>query len=882
MTPFQTLQRALADRYTFDREIGSGGMATVYLAQDLKHGRDVAVKVLKPELGAVLGAERFLSEIRVTANLQHPNLLPLFDSGEAEGLLFYVMPFVRGETLRARIDREKQLPIEEAVRIAVAIASALGYAHEHGVIHRDLKPENILIQSGQPVIADFGIALAVSKAGGARVTQTGLSLGTPQYMSPEQAAGDRVIDARSDIYSLGAVTYEMFAGEPPHSGTSAQAIMAKLMTSEPRPLHTLRSTVPIHVASAVEKALAKLPADRFTSANDFVAALQNPSFTIPSRAGMAPLRDLTAAKSWKRVSFVTAAFAVLMTAVAVWALSKPAQSKPVLRYSLAFDSAQAIGGARARIAISPDGSHIVYTGGAQQHLYVRRRDELVARLLPGSENAMNPAFSPDGRKIVFYSPTGLRVVSIQGAPPVLVTDSVVGNGGQAWGPDGFLYVDGVGNAPLVRVSPEPGAPPKDFTALDTASGEVNHNWPDALPNGKGVLFIAHYSGRTRSGSAVAVAETKSGRHRAILPGGTLARYSRSGHILYVTADGTLMAVPFDQNSLKISGEAVAIVDRLRVGSGSDVTLSDNGTLVYATGGQQSGRELVWVTRDGTVERVDSTWVGNFWDSAISPDGKRVAVVDGTATRGDIWIKQLDRGPSLKLTVDGIYNEDPAWSPDGRSVTFSSDAGGKRELWTQRADGSAKAALQLQAADDIIESAWSPDGRWLVFRTRNRGLTQADIFGIRPGVDSTPVVLVSTRLPDVAPAISPNGRWMAYQSTESGRAEVYVVPFPNTRDAKWPISTHGGVEPGWAASGRELFYRDENNMISVSVTTAPAFELGASTTLFSTNQFISGNGRRAYELSPDDRRFLMIRPLGSLRQGQLIVVENWFAELKNRK
>src|SRR5687767_14241387 len=292
---------ALTGRYEIEREIGRGGMATVYLARDVRHARHVALKVLKPELGAVLGAERFLSEIRVTANLQHPNLLPLFDSGEAEGLLFYVMPFVRGETLRARIDREKQLPIEEAVRIAVAVASALQCAHESGVIHRDLKPENILIQSGQPVIADFGIALAVSNAGGARVTQTGLSLGTPQYMSPEQASGDRVIDARSDIYSLGAVTYEMFAGEPPHSGTSAQAIMAKLMTSEPRPLNTLRSSVPAHVACAVEKALAKLPADRFASAGDFAVALQNPSFTIPSRSGTVSLRDTAAAKNWIRI-----------------------------------------------------------------------------------------------------------------------------------------------------------------------------------------------------------------------------------------------------------------------------------------------------------------------------------------------------------------------------------------------------------------------------------------------------------------------------------------------------------------------------------------------------------------------------------------------------
>src|SRR5687767_15363964 len=215
-----SLGTALQGRYTIDREIGRGGMATVYLARDVRHNRAVALKVLNPELGAVLGVERFLAEIEVTANLQHPNLLPLFDSGEANGLLFYVMPFVEGESLRARLDREKQLPVDEAVRIAVAIAGALDYAHHQGVIHRDLKPENVLLQAGQPVIADFGIALAVSNAGGTRVTQTGLSLGTPQYMSPEQATGDRGIDGRTDIYSLAAITYEMLAGEPPHSGTS--------------------------------------------------------------------------------------------------------------------------------------------------------------------------------------------------------------------------------------------------------------------------------------------------------------------------------------------------------------------------------------------------------------------------------------------------------------------------------------------------------------------------------------------------------------------------------------------------------------------------------------------------------------------------------------
>src|SRR5687768_6152007 len=269
-----SLASALHGRYTIDREIGRGGMATVYLARDVRHNRHVALKVLNPELGAVLGVERFLAEIEVTANLQHPNLLPLFDSGEANGLLFYVIPFVQGESLRARLDREKQLPVDETVRITTAIAGALDYAHRHKVIHRDLKPENILMQEGQPLIADFGIALAVSKAGGERITQTGLSLGTPQYMSPEQATGDRVVDGRTDIYSLGAMVYEMLLGDPPHSASTSQAIIAKVLTEKPTSVRTSRPSVPPHVDGAIGKALEKLAADRFATAKEFAEALE--------------------------------------------------------------------------------------------------------------------------------------------------------------------------------------------------------------------------------------------------------------------------------------------------------------------------------------------------------------------------------------------------------------------------------------------------------------------------------------------------------------------------------------------------------------------------------------------------------------------------------
>ena len=317
------LSAALADRYAIERELGQGGMATVYLARDLKHNRHVAVKVLRPELSAILGADRFLHEIEVTANLQHPNILPLYDSGEADTFLYYVMPYVEGETLRDRLSREKQLSFEDAVEIAKGVAAALTYAHSHGVIHRDIKPENILLESGQAVVADFGIALAVSTAGGNRLTESGLSLGTPQYMSPEQATGDRDIDARSDVYALGAVAYEMLVGDPPHTGSTVQAIIAKILFDQPSPISQMRDIVPSNVEAAVHKALAKTPADRFATAAQFAEALTNPAFTVPTTQAATAVRASArrAALSWSGRLLWVLATVVLTLAVTVIVLS---------------------------------------------------------------------------------------------------------------------------------------------------------------------------------------------------------------------------------------------------------------------------------------------------------------------------------------------------------------------------------------------------------------------------------------------------------------------------------------------------------------------------------------------------------------------------------
>ncbi len=390
------LAEALADRYRIERELGAGGMATVYLAQDLKHDRKVAVKVLRPELAAVIGADRFLSEIKTTANLQHPHILPLFDSGvtgagssesggvhatgtppnsQLQTFLYYVMPYVEGESLRDRLTREKQLPVADAVRIATEVAGALEYAHQHGVVHRDIKPENILLHGGHALVADFGIALAASKAGSTRMTETGMSLGTPHYMSPEQAMGEREITARSDIYALGCVLYEMLTGDPPFTGSTAQAIVARVLTESPRSITIQRHTIPERVEAAVLTALEKLPADRFASAAEFAEALasqgtmagRHDGRTVARKAGRAPARRIAAILPW--------GIAVVAVAGLAWSRwSRP--SPPVTRLALALPEDQRLAPLNTglRLAISHDGRRIVYPGPGEGGVPLVARD----------------------------------------------------------------------------------------------------------------------------------------------------------------------------------------------------------------------------------------------------------------------------------------------------------------------------------------------------------------------------------------------------------------------------------------------------------------------------------------------------------------------------
>jgi serine/threonine-protein kinase len=594
----------------------------------------------------------------------------------------------------------------------------------------------------------------------------------------------------------------------------------------------------------------------------------------------------------KMVLYALIPIAILTTAAAIWGWMRPAPSEPVVRYTLVIDSTESLAGGQAqsgRVALSPDGSRLAYVSGSKWQLLIRPRNQLHAIAVRGTEGVTTPFFSSDGSKVGFLAFRKIWMVPVDGGSPITVTDTPTGLSGASWGSDDFIYVDGSGPSSLLRIEAKRGAKPEQFTELDTASREVDHTWPDVLPNGKGVLFTVTFNGRNVEergiSHAIAVADIPSGKHRVIVDDAMYPRYASSGHLLYVTKSRTLMAVPFDQNSMTVTGKPIVLTEGMRLGllGSADLAVSANGTLVYATGAGEGKWEIVWVTRNGKAHPVDPDWTGaSLGFPALSPDGKWVAVARSVTTDPvNIWIKQLDRGASIKLTLDGSRNVDPEWTPDGRSLTFSSDrAEGAFHFWTKRVDGSAQAMVRIREKRSMYEPRWSPDGKWLVFQTDATESGAGDILGIRPGLDSAPMPLVVTKFTELAPAFSHDGRWLAYSSNETGDFEIYVVPFPNTHAAKWAISTTGGMEPVWSHRGSELFYRDSSeNLVAAAVRTKPTFSVSRTTTLFPAGSFGASRFGQRYSVASDDSRFLMTRPLETTAPDKLVVVENWFQELK---
>jgi serine/threonine-protein kinase len=822
--PITRLNAALAGRYSIERELGEGGMATVYLAADLKHERSVALKVLKPELAAVVGAERFLTEIKTTANLQHPHILPLFDSGEADSFLFYVMPYVQGETLRARLDREKQLPVDEAIRIATDVAEALDAAHAQGVIHRDIKPANLLLSNGRPLVADFGIALAVSAAGGGRLTETGLSLGTPHYMSPEQATGEQSVSAATDIYALGAVLYEMLVGDPPHTGSTAQAILGKIIVGAPVTVAEHRASVPAHVDGAIRKALEKLPADRFASTRDFARALADPGFRYGSddRLQGEPVRGL-----WNVLSMATTAVAVVMALALGWALLSPtspdSSSNGVVRFTVPVgeDADVFLGGelgteygypAATALAISPDGSQLVYSawdrdeeGSQVSRLYRRRLGQERADPLAGTEGASGPFFSSTGEWVGFFTPAGLKRVSVENGD----VERVGQGGGQlsarvsaTWGDDGTIVVSNGQSLYTDRLTSDGGM--EVLLPADTVLPGMRYSHPHMLPGSRKMLVTGRPWSVDPALAGVFVLDLETLQRTSLVENAMNPIYAEPGYLLFVR-QGNLMAVRFDAARGEISGDQKIVIEDVMQAVGmpnsdhetgtAQVAISLSGTLAYARGGTFPGQErlAVRVAPDGTAEPLDMP-VMDYSGGRVSPGGDRLALTVYEGRSSTILVHDLNRRVTERLDGGGFEVAQPEWSPDGREIAYQSDhVDGVKNIYRILVDGSGEPERVAPADRYQAMLSWSATG---VIAYQQDG----DIWVVPPGAEPRPF-LVSEEVRESHATFSPNGRWVAYVSG----GEVYVRPYPGPEPAT-RVSDGGGNAPVWSRDGRRLFFR----------------------------------------------------------------------------
>ena len=803
----ERLSRAIADRYRVDRELGQGGMATVYLAHDLKHDRDVAVKVLHPDLGVALGGDRFLTEIRTTARLQHPHILPLLDSGEADGLLYYVMPLVTGDTLRARLERERQLPIADAVLIAREVADALGYAHSLGVIHRDIKPENILLQNGHALVADFGIALAVQHAGGQRMTQTGLSLGTPQYMSPEQAMGERTIDARSDIYALGAVTYEMLTGEPPFTGATVQAIVARVLTEKPQSIRTVRDTVPLSAEQAVLRALSKLPADRFASTTEFVAALTANTTAVDRHAVDAPVAQAPTDRS-RGLRWVAAALGittVISLAAAAWALTRV----PTVRSAAIFDAAlpdsapmarvagtigTGFGSASRQLSVSPRGDFVVYAvqRGDSSMLWRRSLVDASAAPITGTSGGQSPRISPDGQRLAFATRTHIMILPIgggeprqlrEGAPPATLE----------WISSTRLFALAADGYRLTWLDPELGV------TEDRPMPGTRCVWGQWLAAERQMLCSFNETATLVdpvSGNVLPITTTREDGTAGRAVSGSAFRLIDGVYMLYLSLDGTLRGASYDVRTRQL-GKAVSLVRGVSrdVNGIAQFEVATNGLMGYAPAGVE--RMAAMVVRRAGADAVPLPMDrGPFLRFDLSRDRKRLAAVVATSDGDELRIYDLRTGLAQAWLRAPIIRM-PLWSPrsDRIVVRVENDAGAALLIGSPDASVAPDTLMRRVGEQDAFDAVdFSDDSTILARDSRIPSVFRLRMSGRAVRIDTLSTdAIYMTR--------SPDGARVAWHTAQTN--QLFVGPYP--RGTQQQQVAVGGVEPMWL-SPTELLYR----------------------------------------------------------------------------
>jgi serine/threonine-protein kinase len=874
-------------QFRIERELGRGAVGVVYLAHDTKLDRSVAIKSLPPEVKDNPKAlSRFTREARVLASLNHPNIATIYEElEEAEGVNYLVLEYVPGQTLAERIAKAP-LKLEEALTIALQIAEAVAAAHEHDVIHRDLKPGNIKITpEGNIKVLDFGLAKAVggeTKNQQSTVTEPGRVIGTPAYMSPEQARG-KPIDKRSDIWSFGCVLYEMLTGKVPFEGETISDTLANILQTEPN-WQALPESTPANIRSLLRHSLEKDPRRRLRDIGDAGIEINE---TLSSRTvSMATVENMQPARLRRLVASVTfVVFVAIAASLVTWTLkSAPPPRQPARRFiirpetSLEFEALF-----HNALDISPDGKRLAYVeegSDKKRRIYLRELDEFKARPLPGTEGAICPFFSPDGQWIGYadHFQRKLKKVSVKGGEPMILGDALFFKGG-SWGDDDTIIFMPTRFEGLWRISAS-GEGLEQLTILDPNQGEYGHSWPQILPGGKAVLFT-----NTREGGLdefqIEVLSLETRQRRLLFKGGTYARYVPTGHIVYARKE-TVHAVRFDVQQLQVVGSAVpAVPDVTSQGSSAQFAISRDGTLAYVPV-QARSAELrpVWVDRDGQVEPLPGATPGGYALVSISPDGAQVAFTILDGDNWDVWIYQLKRKTLNPLTSDG-RSYAPIWTPDGKQVVLCSDRSGKDQLFAYDVHSGGEPEL-LATFEDLyyyFPTSCSPDGKEMLLVTQDPKYPKRD-------QDISVVALEQKEQPRLRSFIqrdinqrhgvwSPDGRWVAYAADESRRWEVYVEPYPGP-GPKTMISTQGGYQPVWSRDGKRLFYRSGNKMVAATIETEPEFRVTDFEELFE-GRYLTTTFHN-YDVGPDGR-FLMIQepqepaPLG------INIVTNWFEELK---
>ena len=884
-------------RYEIRLMIGAGGMGEVYRARDEKLSRDVAIKVLPSDLST--NAERlhrFEQEAQAAGALNHQSILAVYDIGMHDSAPYVVSELLEGESLRDILS-QRSLGARKATEYATQLAQGLNAAHETGIIHRDLKPDNIFITNDDRLkILDFGLAKLVQSsqtnvqtdiATRRAYTNPGTVMGTAGYMSPEQVRGDE-LDRRSDIFSFGSILYEMLTGQRAFRRETSAETMAAILKEEPPEFSVTNSTISPSLERIVRRCLEKQPARRFQSATDLAFALD--ALSAPSGPSLTETLHATGVSFVKRERLVWIAVGVLLLfAVGLLLLTltrsrQPgAESSTVVRYEISTPDKTALNLIRwPSMALSADGSTVVFVGTTNgiQGLYVRRRDETAIKPIPGTEGASSPAFSPDGKWIAFLADRTLKKTTLDGqVATVLKVDDARGI---SWaGEDTLLYSPDASEG-LFLISAE-GGEPKRVTKPDTTTNERTHRWPQVLPGGKAAIFTVGMlnSPDSYEQANIHVVNFATGDNHMVLQGASMARYAPTGHLIFAKG-GSLYAVGFDLETLATRGKPQLILQGV---AGDETTgvvhfaIADDGTLAYVPGSPGANmRRIVWVDRSGKVQPIN-LGPAQYNDVRLSPDSSRAAVLVGSSGSGDVWVYDLTRATSTRLTFNG-RNATPIWSRDGKSIYYvemDPTAAGKSLVTRKPADGSRDAQTLVSLDGTAYIKALMPDGDFGIFDYQ-RSTGNGNIVQSKLGEGATLMELVSTGFAESAAVLAPDGRWLAYQSNESDRPEIYVRDM-SAAGGRWQISTGGGEEPRWSHDGRELYYRNGNLFMSVTISTRPSFHASTPTNLFGGIFDLRTNTGITYDVDPKGNRFLMIRPVEESTAPSVMIVLNWFEELR---